>query len=122
MKTHAGMLEALAQASGRALAPGLATEPIGQAVEHRPVGFAQCLAGAVHGLLEKHLVLGRASKGADVSAVHREMHDQFLQRSPDRAERQIAGHQVVPGHLQQSLGHAFEIPGERAVEDLLARQ
>jgi hypothetical protein len=80
------------------------------------------LPGAVHGLLEKHLVLGRATEGADVGAVHREMHDQRLQGPTDRAERQVAGHQVIPGHLQQRLGDAFEITGQGAVEDLLAGQ
>ncbi|MNQ77294.1 hypothetical protein D3C85_921550 [compost metagenome] len=50
------------------------------------------------------------------------MHDQLLQRTADRAEGQVAGHQVVPGHLQQGLGDTFEIPGQRTVEDLLARQ
>jgi hypothetical protein len=50
------------------------------------------------------------------------MHDQRLQCPADRAEGQVAGHQVVPGHLQQRLGDAFEVAGQGAVEDLLARQ
>ncbi|MNF14462.1 hypothetical protein D3C80_2166890 [compost metagenome] len=50
------------------------------------------------------------------------MYDQLLQRATDRTQRQVAGHQVIPGHLQQSLGHTFEIPGQRAIENLLARQ
>ncbi|MNP68246.1 hypothetical protein D3C76_1641760 [compost metagenome] len=50
------------------------------------------------------------------------MHDQFLQRATDRPQGQVAGHQVIPGHLQQRLGDTFEIPGQRAIENLLARQ
>ena len=50
------------------------------------------------------------------------MHDQFLQRPANRAQGQVAGHQVIPGHLQQRLGDTFEIPGQRAVENLLAGQ
>ena len=78
--------------------------------------------GTVHGLLEKKLVLGRSPEGADVGAVHRKMHDQFLQCPADRAQGQVAGHQVFPGHLQQRLGDTFEIPGQGAVEDLLPGQ
>src|SRR5689334_17997159 len=55
LETYAGVLEAFALATGRALSPGLTAEPAGQAVEHRPVCLAQGLTGAVHGLLEKHL-------------------------------------------------------------------
>ncbi|MNG01381.1 hypothetical protein D3C84_843590 [compost metagenome] len=122
LETYAGVLEAFALATGRALPPGLTTEPAGQAIEHRPVSLAQCLAGAVHGLLEKHLVLACPAEGADVGAVHREMHDQRLQGPANGAEGQVAAHEVVPGHLQQGLGDAFEIAGQGTVEDLLAGQ
>nr|BFE96862.1 hypothetical protein GCM10020185_73980 [Pseudomonas brassicacearum subsp. brassicacearum] len=50
------------------------------------------------------------------------MHDQFLQGSPNRAQGQVAGHHVVPGHLQQGLGDAFEVSGQGSVENLLAGQ
>ena len=116
------MLEHLALTTHRAFAPRFTAEPAGQAIEHRPIGLAEGLPGTVHGLLEKHIVFGRAATGADIGAVHREVHDQFLQRPTDRAEGQVAGHQVVPGHLQQGLGDTFEITGQRAVEDLLTRQ
>ncbi|MNG15852.1 hypothetical protein D3C84_997080 [compost metagenome] len=78
--------------------------------------------GAVYGLLEKHIVFGAAATGADIGAIHREVHDQFLQRPPDCAEGQVAGHQVVTGDLQQRLGDTLEVPGERTVKDLLAGQ
>jgi len=50
------------------------------------------------------------------------MHDQRLQHAANRAEGQVAGHQVVPGNLQQRLSDAFEVAGQRAIENLLARQ
>ena len=50
------------------------------------------------------------------------MHDQFLQGPADGAQGQVAGHHVIAGHLQQRLGHAFEVAAQRTIEDLLARQ
>ena len=50
------------------------------------------------------------------------MHDQFLQGTANGAQGQVAGHHVIAGHLQQGLGHAFEVATQRAIEDLLARQ
>ncbi|MND79136.1 hypothetical protein D3C80_708650 [compost metagenome] len=122
LETYAGVLQTLAFTPGRARTPGFTAEPAGQAVEHRPVRFAQDFAGTVHGLAEKRLVPGRTAKGAYVGAVHREMHDQRLQGPANGAEGQVAGHEVVPGHLQQGLGDAFEISGQGTTEDLLTGQ
>lgn len=116
------MLEDLARAPAGFAPPRRATEPCGHTVEHRPVAFAEGLPGTVHGLLEKHFILRGAAHSANVSAVHRKVHDQRLQHPADRAEGQVTRHQVIAGHLQQGLGNAFKVTGQQTVEDLLARQ
>ena len=106
LEAHAGMLEHLARAAHRAIAPGLATEPLLQVVEHRPVAFVEGAARTLHGLLEHLVIVRTAALGADIGAVHREMHDQFLQGPANGAQGQVAAHDVVAGNVQQCLGHA----------------
>ncbi|MNI21011.1 hypothetical protein D3C73_745120 [compost metagenome] len=73
-------------------------------------------------MLEKHLVLRGSTTGTDIGAVDGEVHDQCLQRTANRAQGQVASHQIVTRHLQQRLGNTLEIAGQRAIEDLLPCQ
>ncbi len=99
MKAHAGVLEPFALTTWRTVAPALASQPALQAVEDRPIGFAESGASASQGLLEKPLVFGRSATGVDIGAVYRVMHDQFLQGATDRPQGQVASHQVIAGYL-----------------------
>ncbi|VVN12838.1 hypothetical protein PS623_03883 [Pseudomonas fluorescens] len=49
------------------------------------------------------------------------MLDQRLQGAANRTQGQVAGHQVVAGHLQQGLRHRFAVAGQARVEHQSAR-
>ena len=122
LEAHAGMAQVLAWPARWQLAPGLATEPLLELVEQRPVGLAKVLAGIGQGLLEEAFILGRAPAGIEVGAIHRVMRNQRLQCAANRAKGQVAGHQVVTGDLQQRLGDGFAIAGEAGIEHQMTRQ
>ncbi|MNP04396.1 hypothetical protein D3C76_963090 [compost metagenome] len=99
LEANAGIAQALALAPWRQAAPTGAAEPLLKVFEYRPVGFAQCCACSSHGLGKINLVFGGAAAGIDVGAIHRVMHDQFLQGTADSPQCQVAGHQVIAGYL-----------------------
>ncbi|MNH33866.1 hypothetical protein D3C79_944210 [compost metagenome] len=79
------MTQVFARRAGWQAAPGLAAEPALQGVEHRPVAFAEVLPGSRHGVAEERQIFGAAPASMQVSAVHRIMLDQRLQRPANRA-------------------------------------
>ncbi|MCY1411297.1 hypothetical protein D9M71_266810 [compost metagenome] len=83
-------------------------------MQQRLVGFAQAAAGAVQGVLEVLGILLGAAAGAGIGAVDRKVHDQLQQRPADGAQGQVAGGDIATGHLQQTLGHGFQVAGQGA--------
>ncbi|MNT27211.1 hypothetical protein D3C72_1628320 [compost metagenome] len=89
-------------------------------VQQRPIAFAEVVPGTGQRLLEKPFVFSGAPAGVEVGAVHRVMRHQCLQGPADRAQGQVAGHQVVARHLQQRLGHRLAVAGQAGIEHQVA--